>query len=113
MQPWQKRLLLELGHGKALAMDATFGTNKYKVTCNAGLNVKYSNMPTSTGCDACHNSYVQYQLFTIMVFDEFQNGIPVCWVLAAGATGAEIAEWLCAMRDSLRCEHCLHHCMLL
>ncbi|KAI5058415.1 hypothetical protein GOP47_0026585 [Adiantum capillus-veneris] len=45
------------GDNNLIAMDATFGTNKYK-----------------------------FHLYTILVFDAHRNGVPVAWVLTSSAT---------------------------
>ncbi|CAM6089789.1 unnamed protein product [Calypogeia fissa] len=50
--PWQMEKMATLDHGSAVCMDATFGVNQY-----------------------------EYSLYTMLCFDEFQNGIPTCWAL--------------------------------
>ncbi|KAL3690906.1 hypothetical protein R1sor_004557 [Riccia sorocarpa] len=49
---WMLKCLAEFGHRKAICLDATHGTNRYG-----------------------------FQLFTWMVYDKHQNGIPVVWAL--------------------------------
>ncbi|KAL3699913.1 hypothetical protein R1sor_017935 [Riccia sorocarpa] len=49
---WMLGKLATLGHGSTISMDATFGTNKYG-----------------------------YQLYTVICFDAFQNGVPCMWFL--------------------------------
>jgi hypothetical protein len=52
--PWQKEMMLKFGQNGAIAIDATFGTNLPK-----------------------------YPLFSLLVFDDWRNGILVAWVLTS------------------------------
>eukprot|EP01018_Ginkgo_biloba_P024903 Gb_17664 [translate_table: standard] len=63
--PIQLDWMIRFGHNSMLSMDSTFGTNKQKL-----------------------------QLFTILAFDEHQNGIPVAWVIMSRATIPDISSWL-------------------
>ena len=37
---------------------------------------------------------MQYPLYTVLVFDEHFNGIPVAWVMAKSETADTITAWL-------------------
>ena len=37
---------------------------------------------------------MQYQLYTQMVFDKNQNGVPIAWVISSRNTTEDIKKWL-------------------
>lgn len=41
---------------------------------------------------------VQYPLFTMMVFDEWRNGVPVAFVITAKSKQADLAPWMRALK---------------
>eukprot|EP01018_Ginkgo_biloba_P000638 Gb_06810 [translate_table: standard] len=65
---WMRKMMVKYSHGSLISMDATFSTNKYG-----------------------------YQLYTLMVFDKFQNGVPIAWVVSSQDTTSDIEEWLHAI----------------
>ncbi|KAI5070538.1 hypothetical protein GOP47_0014881 [Adiantum capillus-veneris] len=74
--PWQREMCFKHGNANLLAMDATFGTNKYK-----------------------------FNLYTILVFDSHRNGVPIAWVLTASATFESTRTWLTCFRNSMLDHH--------
>ena len=58
---WQKAMMLKYGHNGAIAMDATFEINISK-----------------------------YPLFSLLVFDDWRNDIPVAWVLTSRITEEDL-----------------------
>ncbi|MCO5581586.1 hypothetical protein L7F22_035474 [Adiantum nelumboides] len=67
---WQLEMLSKYGHDSLLAMDATFGTNKYK-----------------------------FHLYTTLVFDTFHNGVPIAWTITSSSCHSNVAKWLSALRN--------------
>ena len=37
---------------------------------------------------------MQYQLYTLMVFNKHQNGVPISWVISSRNTTEDIKKWL-------------------
>lgn len=37
---------------------------------------------------------MQYQLYTLLVFDKQQNGIPIAWVVSSRNRSSDISSWL-------------------
>ena len=66
---WQKKMMMKFGHGRAVSMDATHGTN----------------IPN-------------YLLWSLLVFDDWNNDILVTWVLASRSTKEDLAMWLEPLR---------------
>jgi hypothetical protein len=46
--------------------------------------------------DTC---FTQYPLYTVMVFDEWQNGIPVAFIITSKCAKEDILLWLTKLRD--------------
>lgn len=67
--PWQKTTLMKYGRDGCISMDATFGTND-----------------------------LMYHLFTLVVFDEWHNGIPIAWVITSRQKEDDIFDWLWALK---------------
>eukprot|EP01018_Ginkgo_biloba_P023179 Gb_29607 [translate_table: standard] len=63
-----RKMMVEFSHNIFIAMDSTFDTNKYG-----------------------------YQLYTLMVFDKQQNGLPIAWVISSRDRASDIKEWLSAL----------------
>ncbi|CAM6089626.1 unnamed protein product [Calypogeia fissa] len=70
---WQMEKMATLGHGSAVAMDATFGMNEY-----------------------------EYSLYTMLCFDEFQNGVPTCWALMETHKEVDILKVLNSVKDNMQ-----------
>jgi hypothetical protein len=68
----QFQAMFQFGHNKFISMDAMVGTND-----------------------------VKYHLFTLMVFDFHQIGVPVTWVIMNWQTCEDLVEWLSALRAKL------------
>ena len=43
----------------------------------------------------------QFPLFTIMVFDEWQNGVPVAFVITARQKKSDLAPWMQKLKDRM------------
>eukprot|EP01018_Ginkgo_biloba_P022090 Gb_14052 [translate_table: standard] len=52
--PWMHKMMVKFSHNSLVSMDSTFSINKYG-----------------------------YQLYTLMVFDKQQNGLPISWVISS------------------------------
>eukprot|EP01018_Ginkgo_biloba_P027366 Gb_05759 [translate_table: standard] len=55
-----------------IATDSTFGTNKLK-----------------------------YPLFTLLVFDTHQNGLPVAWIISSSSSTSDIQSWMEKLRSRI------------
>eukprot|EP01018_Ginkgo_biloba_P027616 Gb_01219 [translate_table: standard] len=66
--PWMRKMMVEFSHNSLIAMDSTFSTNNYG-----------------------------YQLYTFMVFDNQQNGLPIAWVISSHDKASDIKIWLSAL----------------
>lgn len=99
---WQRDMMIKYGHGCAILMDATAGANNCKVRL---CKMNDANLRASTDV-AMHDGVAslgpQFPLFTLMVMDEHQNGIPVAWVISESQTGDSIAQWLKAIVAAVR-----------
>eukprot|EP01018_Ginkgo_biloba_P014548 Gb_31390 [translate_table: standard] len=62
------KMMVKISHNSLIAMDSTFSTNKYG-----------------------------YQLYTLMVFDKQQNGLPIAWVISSRDKASDIKIWLSAL----------------
>ncbi|CAM6129997.1 unnamed protein product [Calypogeia fissa] len=69
---WMLKKLATLGHKNAVALDGTFGTNEY-----------------------------EYELHTLLCFDEWQNGIPTCWALTETKSEKDLTTVLGAIKDAM------------
>eukprot|EP01018_Ginkgo_biloba_P007421 Gb_19559 [translate_table: standard] len=61
--PYIYKMMVEFSHNSLIAMDSTFNTNKYG-----------------------------YQLYTLMVFDKQQNGLPIAWVISSHDRTSDIKD---------------------
>eukprot|EP01018_Ginkgo_biloba_P024576 Gb_08233 [translate_table: standard] len=57
--------MVKFGKNKLIATDSTFGINKLK-----------------------------YPLFTLIVFDTHQNGVPVAWIISSSSSTNDIQNWM-------------------
>lgn len=69
---WQKDTVLKYGKNSCISMDATFGTND-----------------------------LMYHLFTLVVSNEWHNGIPIAWILTSRQKEDDIYDWLLALKIRL------------
>ncbi|CAM6086863.1 unnamed protein product [Calypogeia fissa] len=67
--PWQQKKMVRLRHGNAVAMDATFGTNQYA-----------------------------YPFYTFVVFDQFQNAIPIAFATVERCKAIDLIPILNALK---------------
>lgn len=42
---------------------------------------------------------MQYQLYTLLVFDKQQNGIPIAWVVSSRNRSSDISLWLSKLME--------------
>ncbi|GLJ18525.1 hypothetical protein SUGI_0329350 [Cryptomeria japonica] len=63
--PWMREMMVKHSHNSIIAMDSTFSTNKYG-----------------------------YQLYSLLVFDEQEAGVPVAWAISSRNKVEDINEWL-------------------
>ncbi|MCO5581493.1 hypothetical protein L7F22_035378, partial [Adiantum nelumboides] len=77
--PWQREMCYRHGNGNLNAMDATFGTNKYKFMGLLWL----------------------FYLYTMLVFDSHCNGVPIAWVITSSTTFESICTWMTCFRDHM------------
>ncbi|XP_057845861.1 uncharacterized protein LOC131055410 [Cryptomeria japonica] len=63
--PWMQETMVKHSHNSIIAMDSTFFTNKHG-----------------------------FQLYTLLVFDEQEAGIPVAWAISSRHNIEDINEWL-------------------
>eukprot|EP01018_Ginkgo_biloba_P036354 Gb_12992 [translate_table: standard] len=62
---WQLEQMVKFGKNNLIATDSTFGINKLK-----------------------------YPLFTLIVFDTHQNGVPVAWIISSSSSTNDIQNWM-------------------
>jgi hypothetical protein len=55
---------VEVGHNETISMDATFGTNN-----------------------------VKFLLFTLFVFNDWRNGVPIAWVITSCQMEDDLISW--------------------
>ena len=46
-------------------------------------------------------TYLQYPLYTIMVFDEWQNGISVAWFITSSSKEEDLTPILVTLKDKI------------
>ncbi|GLJ18412.1 hypothetical protein SUGI_0326200 [Cryptomeria japonica] len=63
--PWMREMMVKHSHNLVIAMDSTFSTNKYG-----------------------------YQLYSLLVFDEQEAGVPIAWAISSRNKVEDINEWL-------------------
>ena len=67
--PWQMEMMIKFGHKRAISIDAIHGTN-----------------------------ILNYLLWSLLVFDDWNNGVPVVWVLTSRSTREDLTMWLEPLR---------------
>ena len=40
---------------------------------------------------------MQYQLYTLMVFEKHRNGVPIAWVISSRNTTGDLSNWLSSL----------------
>eukprot|EP01018_Ginkgo_biloba_P040190 Gb_37568 [translate_table: standard] len=70
---WQLQQMIRFGHNSFIAADSTFGTNK-----------------------------LRYPLYTLLVFDSHQNGIPIAWIITPNFASHNVQKWIGALCDKVR-----------
>eukprot|EP01018_Ginkgo_biloba_P003089 Gb_21020 [translate_table: standard] len=69
---WQLEQMVKFGKNNLIATDSTFGTNNLK-----------------------------YPLFTLLVFDTYQNGLPVAWIISSSSSASDIQSWMEKLRSRI------------
>ena len=116
--PELTKLLVKHGHQRPLIMDATHGTNNLKAWLpSPSLNCiprHVTNLSTRFACtqqpwkmpasDNLHLSWLslQFHLYTAMVMDDQQNGIPVAWYLTNRSCTTSVETFLTSVLDAAR-----------
>ncbi|GLJ37316.1 hypothetical protein SUGI_0756990 [Cryptomeria japonica] len=62
---WMQEMMVKHSHNSIIAMDSTFTTNKYG-----------------------------YQLYTLLIFDEQEVGVPIAWAISSRNKVDDLNEWL-------------------
>jgi hypothetical protein len=78
-------------------MDATFATNDKKVRCIVFLRASCVSEVINGSVSwllTALTGWLQFPLFTMMVFDEWQNGVPVAFVITACQRQPDLALWM-------------------
>jgi len=44
---------------------------------------------------------MQFQFYTLMVFDDHKNGVPGAWVISSSGTQVDVAKWLTALKERM------------
>lgn len=96
---FQFKMMLQHGHESIVSMDATFGTNHWKVRPKHFHRVSFRS-PILSETLTCV-SLSQYPLYTLMVFDKWRNGVPVAFIIAQSAKEKDITPWLTAIKQKL------------
>ena len=42
-------------------------------------------------------NHMKFHLFTLMVFDDFRNGVPIAWVITSRQKEDDLIQWLTAL----------------
>ena len=66
---WQFEEMLRWANHGAISMDVTFGTN-----------------------------HMKFHLFTLVVFDDFRNGVQIAWIITSRQNKKNLIQWLTALR---------------
>jgi hypothetical protein len=103
------------GHDRAMLFDATFETNMPRVSPVSILSVFHSiccsSLANQENClltrtySLIFTCFTQYPLYTVMVFDEWQNGIPVAFIITSKCDEEDVLRWLTSLRDRV-VKHC-------
>ena len=49
--------------------------------------------------------FSQFPLYTLMVFDEWHNGIPIAFILTSRCTEADLTPWMAALNERMTVEN--------
>eukprot|EP01018_Ginkgo_biloba_P021358 Gb_34654 [translate_table: standard] len=69
---WQLQQMIRFGNNSLVAADTTFGINKLK-----------------------------YPLYTLLVFDSNQHGLPIAWVITRSFASDDVRKWIGALHDRI------------
>jgi hypothetical protein len=105
---WQLQMMAYHGHKSAVSFDATFGTNAPRVPSTPVPFCFFSfSAPPVLTFHIFRTSHVdlgvlycaKYSLYTVIVFDQWQNGIPVAFIVTSRCAEEDILLWLTKLRD--------------
>ena len=102
---WQTDMMLKHGHKKAVSIDATFATNENKVSAHNILHT--SMLRTRTAVYLRETERVplsvtlQFPLYTLMVFDDWLNGVPVAYIITSSSKQPDLEPWMKALANKL------------
>ncbi|KAF9616838.1 hypothetical protein IFM89_032688 [Coptis chinensis] len=92
---WQLHQMLRYGHNSSIASHSSFGLSKLRaLTTIKVLGKRPVNWET------CRPP--SYPLCTLLVFDSYQNAIPVAWIIASSSGGQNIRMWMGSLVERIR-----------
>ena len=99
---FQFRMMLQYGHQSAIAIDATFATNDKKIgltfcfiSCAPNFKIRFPTI-----LNICVVS-LHFPLFTMMVFDKWQNGVPVAFIITARQKQSNLTSWMQKVKEKM------------
>ena len=120
--PWQQDMMLKHGHKKAVSIDATFATNENKV-CRYHFPSFSMLQRMCAGRVLCRKGYykndvcnlhgfpytnvifwavlLQFPLYTLMVFDDWLNGVPVAYIVTFSSKQPDLEPWMRAIANKM------------
>jgi hypothetical protein len=105
---WQFQQMLKHGNGSVLSMDSTFSTTEIEIYFNSSSKKPnfYFRMywfALSSIFDPSLLTFLslQYPLYTLMVFDEWRNGIPVAFFVISSAKEKDLFPVLWSLREKV------------
>ena len=99
---WQRDMMLKHGHKKTVSIDATFATNENKVcaqldSCITMLQTTSPNYQSII----CYMWFLQFPLYTLMVFYDWLNGVPVAYIITSSSKQPDLEPWMKALAKNL------------
>ena len=92
-------MMVEYGDKRALSIDATFGTNEPQVCPSKSLTHVFPDFFVPCPVYGLTSFlYLQYPLYTVMVFDEWEQGIHVAYTVQGKSRHEDIVVWLSKLK---------------
>ena len=103
---WQQDMMLKHGHNKAVSIDATFATNENKV-CVHNITCACMLRTCTAACiclrlSVCLSFLLQFPLYTMMVFDDWLNGVSVAYIITSSSAHVDLEPWMKALNNKLK-----------
>ena len=102
---WQRDMMLKHGHKKAVSIDATFATNENKVCAHNIFIQLHVTDHFSQVRNRKHNHFfsvfLQFPLYTLMVFDDWLNGVSVAYIITSSSKQPDLEAWMKALAKNL------------